>query len=233
MRFAGFRSSPVPRHLGIHAPDPPRGSQRALRSIRKGLADSDVDDSRVARFRASPNLGRTGNFFGASRRPASIWRGPRRPGGGAGCWSGARRVETDARTFLTGWCLCRRCGGVVPTWTIGAGAVCRATIERRGNSSPSETRQEKSGAQVTTLACFPNIGEARQPVIGNSRMWRCEFMRAVCPIHRTARLQPAAAPTGPDRYAAGHFGDERGASRETRRVGPAERPPAKPWRAAN
>lgn len=53
-------------------------------------------------------------------------------------------------------------------------------------------------------------------------------MRAGCLFHMAARLTQAAALTGPGGYVAGHFGDERGASRDTGRVGPAERPPVKP-----
>ncbi len=66
MRCPGFRHPGVPQHLRSHSPVPSPGSQRALRAIRKGIADSSVDDSRVTCFRASPTLGRTGTFFGES-----------------------------------------------------------------------------------------------------------------------------------------------------------------------
>ena len=44
-------------------PGPSPGSRRVLRSMRQGLADRGLDDSRAACLRASPTLGRRGNFF--------------------------------------------------------------------------------------------------------------------------------------------------------------------------
>lgn len=153
-------------------PGPSRGSQRALRSIRKGRAVSGIDDSRTAGFRASPTLGRTGNFFGVSRsRMPDIAADVRLLRHGSGhdpeCVPGPSRAGTSLHQP-----------------DCSAGAECKG-----GNLCPNRACRRRP------CRVSPILGKRTNPKSGYSRLWRCEVMRAGCLFHVTARLAQAAGQT--------------------------------------
>ena len=203
MRCPGFRHPGVPQHLRNHSPVPPPGSQRALRAIRKGIADSSVDDSRVTRFRASPTLGRTGTFFGESPVVLSLsGEGFASPG-----------LEQDAetahvarrpmfKTFPAGWCLRRRCGGVGPDRAIGTGPLRQGGRASHGDRScRSEARKRASVSQhgFSGWRIRPNPSRSSSPFSLLARQGaECESGKRLSGLVVLARPAGGTAPARDD-----------------------------------